>query len=114
MYAVDVAHIGEAPVPQRIKEMIINGYNYKRSGAIQIINEPGWLPQYSKKGTTHGSWNPYDTHIPLVFMGWKINHGSTNQTTNMTDIAPTIAALLHIQMPNGCIGTPIHEIIQNK
>jgi hypothetical protein len=28
----------------------------------------------------------------------------------MTDIAPTIAAMLHIQMPNGCIGKPIMEI----
>ena len=114
MYAVDVAHIGEAPLPQRIKEMIINGYNNKRSGAIQIINEPGWLPQYSKKGTTHGTWNPYDTHIPLVFMGWKIAHGSTNRTINMTDIAPTIASLLHIQMPSGCIGTPIYEVIKKQ
>jgi hypothetical protein len=32
----------------------------------------------------------------------------------MTDISPTIAALLHIQMPSGCIGTPITEIMQRK
>jgi len=32
----------------------------------------------------------------------------------MTDIAPTIAALLHIQMPSGCIGTPIQEITKSK
>lgn len=112
MYAVDVTHIGEVPVPKRIKEMIINGYNYKRSGAIQIATEPGWLPQYSKKGTTHGAWNPYDTHIPLIFMGWKIKSGHSNRTIDMTDITPTLAALLHIQMPNGCIGTPIQEITQ--
>ena len=114
MYAVDVAHIGEIPVPQRIKEMIINGYNNKRSGAIQIITEPGWLPPYSRKGTTHGAWNPYDTHIPLIFMGWKIKPGYSNRTINMTDIAPTLAALLHTQMPSGCIGTPIQEITKSK
>jgi hypothetical protein len=28
----------------------------------------------------------------------------------MTDIAPTLASLLRIQMPGGCIGKPIVEI----
>ncbi|MDO4165750.1 MAG: alkaline phosphatase family protein, partial [Bacteroides sp.] len=59
------------------------------------------------RGTTHGVWNPYDAHIPLLFMGWNVPHGATNRIVSMTDIAPTVCALLHIQMPNGCIGTPI-------
>ena len=113
-YAVDVAKIGEAPIPEPIKKMIINGYNFKRSGAVQVILNPGWFEGYGKTGTTHGSWNPYDTHIPLVFMGWGIHHGSTNAIVHMTDIAPTISALLHIQMPNGCIGEPIKEVINGK
>jgi hypothetical protein len=32
----------------------------------------------------------------------------------MTDIAATLAAMLHIQMPNGCIGVPIAEIADSK
>ena len=60
----------------------------------------------------HGTWNPYDTHIPLVFMGWGIPHGHLNRETHMTDIATTIAALLHIQAPNGCIGKPIPEALK--
>ena len=28
----------------------------------------------------------------------------------MTDISATLAALLHIQAPNGCIGKPIVEV----
>jgi len=76
-----------------------------------MVTDPGWLPSYSKKGTTHSVWNPYDTHIPLIFMGWKIEHGTMYRTTHMTDISATIAALLHIQMPSGCIGSPIAEVI---
>ena len=110
-YAVDVAKIGEAPIPEPLKTMIINGYNFKRSGAVEVIPNAGWFEGYAKTGTTHGTWNPYDTHIPLVFMGWGINHGTSNRVIGMTDIAPTIAALLHIQMPNGCIGKPIEEVI---
>ena len=111
LYAVDVAKIGESPIPEPIKLMISNGYNFKRSGAVQVILNAGWFEGYGKTGTTHGSWNPYDTHIPLVFMGWGIRHGSSNRVMGMTDIAPTIAAMLHIQMPSGCIGRPIEEVI---
>lgn len=111
-YAVDVAKIGEAPVPEPLKSMIINGYNFKRSGAVQIVLAAGWFEGYGKTGTTHGTWNPYDTHIPLLFMGWGIKAGHTNAAVSMTDIAPTVAALLHIQMPNGSIGKPIREVVE--
>ncbi|MFM2358065.1 MAG: hypothetical protein RLY16_57, partial [Bacteroidota bacterium] len=63
------------------------------------------------KGTTHGLWNPYDAHIPLVFFGNGIKKGSTNRETYMTDISATVAALLHIQMPSGCVGKVITEVI---
>ena len=43
-------------------------------------------------------------------MGWGIEHGKSNQVYHMTDIAPTIAAMLHIQMPNGAIGKPVAEV----
>lgn len=111
-FAVDVDKIGEAPVPEPLKTMIINGYNFRRSGAVQIVLAAGWFEAYGKTGTTHGTWNPYDTHIPLVFMGWGIKQGHTNSPVNMTDIAPTVSDLLHIQMPNGAIGKPIREITE--
>jgi hypothetical protein len=115
LYAADMANIGSAPIPEPIKTMIINGYNFRRSGAVQLVLHAGWFEGYGKTGTTHGSWNPYDTHIPLLFMGWGIPHGASNATVNMTDIAPTIAALLHIQMPSGCIGKPIEAVLgRNK
>jgi predicted AlkP superfamily pyrophosphatase or phosphodiesterase len=109
-FAVDVAKIGNAPVPEPLKSMITNGYYFRRSGAVQIVLNPGWFEAYGKTGTTHGTWNPYDTHIPLLFMGWGIHHGASNAMVHMTDISPTIAALLHIQMPNGCVGLPIEAI----
>lgn len=34
----------------------------------------------------------------------------TNNKVFMTDIAPTIAAMLHIQMPSGSVGNVIEEI----
>ncbi|MES1219956.1 MAG: alkaline phosphatase PafA [Bacteroidota bacterium] len=101
--------LGTAAVPDYIKSMLIKGYNVKRSGDFDIIPQPTWKDG-SIKGATHGTWYPFDAHIPLVWMGWNIKQGHTNRVTGMTDISPTLAALLHIQMPSGSIGSPITEI----
>lgn len=106
LYACDMEKTSMASIPADIKERIINGYNRDRSGGVQIITKPCFYNGL-EKGTTHGMWNNYDAHIPLVFMGWGIKHGATTKRCNMPDIAPTVAALLHIQAPNGCIGEPI-------
>jgi len=100
--------ISQALIPEVQKERTINGYFAQRCGDIQFIPKPGYFGG-SDKGTTHGAWNPYDAHIPLVWYGWGIKHGETNRETYMTDIAATVAALLHIQMPSGCIGKVIPE-----
>ncbi|RZJ73740.1 MAG: alkaline phosphatase family protein, partial [Flavobacterium sp.] len=106
---VDISRISLATIPEVQKKMITNGYNARRSGDLYYILDPNWF-NGSTTGTTHGNWNPYDSHIPLVFMGWGIKPGASNKTHYMTDIAPTLAALLHIQMPSGCVGEPITEI----
>lgn len=108
--AIDIAKVGSSATPEPVKSMVANGYYFKRCGAIQIILNPGWYEGTGRTGTTHGTWNPYDTHIPLVWYGWHIKSGKSNKHANMTDIAPTIAALLQIQMPNGCVGSVIEEI----
>jgi len=110
VYVADMENMQSAPIPEPIRNMAINGYNRVRSGSLLVIYNPGWYHGYAKTGTTHGTWNPYDTHIPLLWYGWNISKGSTNKTVHMEDIAPTLAALLHIQMPNGCIGKVITEV----
>jgi predicted AlkP superfamily pyrophosphatase or phosphodiesterase len=110
-YAVDMDKIEDAAIPEPIKTMIINGYNFKRSGQVQVVFQPAWLESYSQTGSTHGTWNPYDTHIPLIFMGWNIHPGATSKLVHMTDIASTLSTLLHIQVPNGNIGTPIEDLL---
>ncbi|EEI91081.1 type I phosphodiesterase / nucleotide pyrophosphatase [Sphingobacterium spiritivorum ATCC 33300] len=111
-YVVDVEKGDNMAIPQPIRERIINGYNMKRSGVIQIVLEPQWYDGSPRStGTTHGTWTPYDSHIPLIFMGWGIKPGASNRVVNMTDIAPTISSLLHITEPNGNIGKPILEVL---
>jgi predicted AlkP superfamily pyrophosphatase or phosphodiesterase len=93
-----------------IEELLQNGFNQKRSGDVIIINDPAFT-SYRKTGSTHGSGLKYDTHVPLLFFGKGINHGETLQKTVITDIAPTISALLGISFPNGATGEPLEFVL---
>ena len=104
--------LNTVPLPAPVRKMLNNGYHPNRSGDLQIILKAGYIDAYGNTGTTHGLWNPYDTHIPLLWYGWGIKKGITHREVYMTDIAPTLAALLRIQMPSGNIGTVITEVIK--
>ena len=112
LYAVDLKKVGSSPIPEPIKSRIINGYNWQRSGDIQVISHDGMLPNYAKKGTTHSVWNSYDAHIPLIFMGKGIKKGESAKPYHMTDVAPTLAQILKIENPSGNIGEPIVEVFE--
>lgn len=114
LYALDLELANAAPVPNSLREQIINGYNHQRGGDIQVISKDNFLPNYAKKGTTHSVWNSYDSHIPFLLMGPGVKRGSSHQPRNMTDIAPTITSLLRIEAPSGNIGNPITEAIHDK
>jgi len=110
-FVASMNNLDTVALPNTIKEKMINGYNYKRSGVITYILEPQWYGgKPNSGGTTHGTWAPYDSHIPFVLMGWKIKPGKNYNQVYMTDIAPTIAALLKIEEPNGNIGKPVIEV----
>jgi predicted AlkP superfamily pyrophosphatase or phosphodiesterase len=100
-----------APLPQSIRERIVNGYNPQRSGDLIFITKSGVVGG-GNTGTGHGVFYNYDAHIPLLFYGKGIKKGQVNNVNYMTDIAPTITTLLGIQMPSGSIGKPILEVIQ--
>lgn len=112
-FVADMNKIGNAAIPQIIKEKLINGFNSKRTGSIAFIAEPGWTYAGSIGGS-HSMWGTDDTHIPLIFMGWGFNKGRSVENYSMCDIAPTIASLLHIQSPNGTIGKAIKEVIKTE
>ena len=107
-----LSELNTIPLPATIRKAINLGYHPHRSGDVQLIFKPGYIDASSATGTTHGLWNPYDTHIPLLWYGWGIKKGKTYRETTMSDIAPTLASLLKIQMPSGNIGMAIPEVIK--
>ncbi len=100
-----------AIVPQAIRERVVNGFHRDRSGDLQIILSPGWYDA-SFGRVNHGVWCTYDSHLPLLFMGWGVKPGKSCAEVHMTDIAATVSALLHIQMPSGCVGKPIVDLLR--
>lgn len=97
-----------------IIERLQRGFHPKRSGDIVFILEPGFMDngKYGQKGTTHGSAYIYDTHVPLMLYGVGVRKGDTFERTNITDIAPTVCAILGVSNPTGTIGNPIKEVLK--
>ena len=85
-----------------VAQAAMHGFNPKRSGDIQIVFEPGYMP--GTGGTTHFSPWAYDRHVPMLLMGPGIRPGRYDQNVEVNDIAPTLATLLDLQTPSGSSG----------
>jgi len=92
-------------------QKIQNSYNQKRSGDILINLLPGWV---EKNGniTNNNSGYRYDSHVPLLWYGWKIPRQSISRPISITDIAPTLSEILDIAFPAGTQGAPIGELVE--
>ncbi len=112
---IDKAYVGmsmsQTSFTTGIEQLIQNGYNQKRSGDVIYILDPAVI-SYSITGSTHGSSFNYDTHVPLLFFGNGIGQGSTYKRTNITDIAPTMSAILGISFPNASSGQPLDFVLE--
>ena len=97
------------PAGNSVQDLLARGMNSKRSGDIVFTLKPGWSWAGGARAN-HGSGHTYDTHIPMLFYGKGIKHGVSYKYHPVTDIAPTISALLDIKMPNGCSGQPVEEL----
>jgi predicted AlkP superfamily pyrophosphatase or phosphodiesterase len=80
-----------------------------RSGDLLVVPKPywlvAWLPAGKSRdyGTGHGTPYYYDQHVPVLLMGWGIEHGEYFGRITPADIAPTLAALSGVTLssPDG-------------
>jgi arylsulfatase A-like enzyme len=79
-----------------------------RSGQLVLVPKRNWIN--SSAGTTHGSLNDYDQHVPVVLYGAGIRPGNYDRAVTPADIAPTLAALLGLAMP-AAEGRPLTEAV---
>lgn len=88
-------------------DLILNGWNPAKSADIVFNLIPGYLFKFLNTGTTHGSQYAYDTHVPIIFYGWKVPTQIVTEKVYIVDIAPTIASLIRIAGPNASMGKVI-------
>lgn len=80
------------------------GYFPGRSGDLLIVPKPYYLVAWSAPGkprdfgTGHGTPYYYDQHVPVLLMGWGIEHGEYFGGVTPADIAPTLAALCGVTL----------------
>lgn len=87
----------------KIERLVQNGLHPFRSGDVAIVHSFGSM-EWEKTGTTHGTSFSYDTHIPILFYGFGVKAGVHMQHADITDIAPTVAAICNIPFPGAASG----------
>jgi predicted AlkP superfamily pyrophosphatase or phosphodiesterase len=88
------------PVARRV----VNGFNRQRSGDVCVVTKPFTFVAEGNLATTHGSPYNYDTHVPIIFYGKGIQPGRYEMESSPSDIAPTLASILGIEMPSNRVG----------
>ena len=91
-----------------IGRRVMNGFYARRGADIYVLLEPYWM--FAATGTTHGAPFSYDNHVPVIFMGAGIRPGAYFEAAAVTDIAPTLAAILEVETPSGSVGRVLSEM----
>jgi len=92
-------------------DKVAAGFHPRLGGDIFLVNQPGWLLS-RQPDASHGSPWPPDTHVPLVLRGPGIAHGVWYRRVTSMDIVPTLAQVLGIGYPTGCMGQPLYEALE--
>ena len=93
----EIAGPEAAASPDPIVRAAALSYVPARSGQLILVTRPGWM--FSNDGTTHGSANPDDQRVPVLFYGKGIKPGLYRDAATPADVTPTLAAIVGITMP---------------
>jgi hypothetical protein len=90
-------------------DRIRNSTNKNCVGDVIITLLPGWL-EVDNKNNPVGESNALVSFAPFYFYGGQIKSQNITASYQSTDIAPTLARILNIPIPNASIGKPIEEL----
>ncbi|HEX8537392.1 MAG TPA: alkaline phosphatase family protein, partial [Cystobacter sp.] len=87
------------------------GYYPGRSGDVLFVVKPFHVISAESSGTNHGTPYAYDQLVPLVLAGKGVKPGIYPREISTTDVAPTVAAVLEMNLPASAEGEPRHEAL---
>ena len=96
-----------------VTEAVLANFHEDRSGDIYVVFEPHWFVadfDGTSVAGSHGSPWPYDSHVPVIWMGPGIEAGRIGRRVETVDVAPTIAAYLGVMPPSGSRGRVMEEV----
>lgn len=79
-----------------------------RSGDIKMLGRAYWITSTST--TTHGTGHRYDTRVPVMLYGFGIKKGEYLEPSAPIDLAPTLAFLTGVTLPDA-MGRVLTEAI---
>ncbi|MGI6642919.1 MAG: alkaline phosphatase family protein [Bacillota bacterium] len=96
----------------------IDGYICEIATAMDLVNETlivtadhGHLGRNAGGGSGHGGWESEVITVPFLMLGAGVKPGKIPCSILQTDVAPTVAALLDIQVPSSATGTVLWDCL---
>jgi hypothetical protein len=77
------------------------GHYAGRSGDLIVVPKPYWFYVGTDGGdaSSHGTLYAYDQHVPVILFGQGIKRGEYLRAVTPADIAPTLALLTGVTLP---------------
>lgn len=87
------------------------GYYPGRSGDVLFVVKPFHVISADPTGTNHGTPYAYDQLVPFILAGKGVKPGTYTREISTTDVAPTVAAALGLNLPASAEGEPRYEAL---
>jgi predicted AlkP superfamily pyrophosphatase or phosphodiesterase len=81
-------------------------FHPEKSGDVFPVLKPYWFLGKYKTGTTHGTPHSYDTHVPLIFLGGRVNPGISQERVSPQLAAVGLAATLGKTLQHSQVTVP--------
>jgi predicted AlkP superfamily pyrophosphatase or phosphodiesterase len=97
----------------RVGTLMQRAWNRALSGDLMVVTAPYTAFGSGDSGATHGTPYNYDTNVPLLMMGGRwVRPGVQAGYTEVVDIAPTLAQILHLRPPAAAEGRVLTEALR--
>lgn len=103
--------VADTEITRKVKA----NFHPDRSGDIYVVFEPHWFVadfDGLSVASAHGSPWTYDSFVPIIFTGPRVDAARIVRRVHTIDVAPTIAAYLGTKPPSGATGVPLVEVLR--
>lgn len=112
-YAVTRTDIESGAVADTpLMRKLVRAYHPARSGNVLFIQDQFWYlyPNADQFAAMHGSPYAYDTHVPIIIAGPKIEQQIVDRSVDVSDLAITVTNYMRVRVPSGADGNLLTEV----